>query len=203
MMQDQFWRRPATRFYGLGAKYIFRQQDFCFYYMFKTNSSGQNKIWGGIGQFGGTAHEWPRGYRPACSDVRETSLWVFTTNTFSVVSESQIVPFKANKSTGVFRKSSQSLVRPWALILGGRIYGANIWVEYRYYLYLSRYTVRPTLYWVWILFVVVILHQRSANVFIAAQITFSIAIEGPLHLKPLEQNEWTKRIRHRQYATAV
>jgi len=39
--------------------------------------------------------------------------------------------------------------------------------------------------------------------FIAAQITFSIAIVGPLHLQPLEQNEWTKRIRHRQYATAV
>ena len=80
-------------------------------------------------------------------------------------------------------------VRPWALILGGRLYGANIWVEYRYYLYLSPYTVRPTLYWVWILFVVATLYQWSANFFIAAQITFSIAIEGPLHLKPLEQNE--------------
>jgi len=37
--------------------------------------------------------------------------------------------------------------------------------------------------------VVVTLHQWSANFFIAAQITFSIALEGPLHLKPLEQNE--------------
>ena len=27
------------------------------------------------------------------------------------------------------------------------------------------------------------------KLFIAAQITFSIALEGPLHLKPLEQNE--------------
>jgi len=80
-------------------------------------------------------------------------------------------------------------VRPWALSLGGRLYGANIWVEYRYYLYLSPHTVRPTLYWVWILFVVT-LHQCSENFFIAAQITFSIAIEGPLHLKPLEQNGW-------------
>jgi len=25
--------------------------------------------------------------------------------------------------TGVFRKAAQSLVRPWALILGGRLYG--------------------------------------------------------------------------------
>jgi len=26
--------------------------------------------------------------------------------------------------------------------------------------------------------------------FITAQITLSIALEGPLHLKPLEQNDW-------------
>ena len=104
-------------------------------------------------------------------------------------------------TTGAFRKA-QSLVRPSALILGGRLYGANIWVDYRYY-FLSRYTVRPTLHWVWILVVVVTLHQWSANFFIAAQITFSTALEGPPHLKPLEQNELTKRIRHRQYATAV
>ena len=43
-------------------------------------------------------------------------------------------------------------------------------------------------YWVWILFVVVTLHQWSANFFISTQITFSIPVEGPLHLKPLEQN---------------
>jgi len=49
--------------------------------------------------------------------------------------------------------------------------------------------VRPTLYWIWILFVDVTLHQWSENFFIAAQITFSIDIEGPLHLKPLEQNK--------------
>ena len=84
------------------------------------------------------------------------------------------------RHTGVFRKSTQSLVRPWVLILGGRLYGANIWVEYRYYSYLSPYTVRPTLYRVWILFVVATLYQWSANFFIAAQITFSIDIEGLL-----------------------
>jgi len=28
--------------------------------------------------------------------------------------------------TGVFRKAAQSLVRPWTLILGGRLYGAKI-----------------------------------------------------------------------------
>jgi len=39
------------------------------------------------------------------------------------------LPWKASV-TGVFRKASQSLVRPWALILGGRLYGANICVEY-------------------------------------------------------------------------
>jgi len=31
-------------------------------------------------------------------------------------------------NTGVFRKAAQSLVCRWALILGGRLYGANIWV---------------------------------------------------------------------------
>jgi len=50
-------------------------------------------------------------------------------------------------------------------------------------------TSNVILYWVWILFVVVTLHQWSGNFFIAAQITFSIATEGPLHLKPLEQND--------------
>jgi len=29
-------------------------------------------------------------------------------------------------SSGVFGKAAQTLVRPWALILGGRLYGANI-----------------------------------------------------------------------------
>ena len=53
------------------------------------------------------------------------------------------------QSTGVFRKAAQCLVRPWALILGGRLYGANIWVEYyrtgicTYHLtrYVQRFTV--------------------------------------------------------------
>jgi len=91
---------------------------------------------------------------------------------------------------GVFRKSAQSLVRPWALIFGGRLYGANIWVEYyrtgictchltryvqrytefEYYLQLSLYT------------------SGRQTFFISVQTAFSIAIEGPLHLKPLEQN---------------
>jgi len=31
-----------------------------------------------------------------------------------------------NSSTGVFQKATLSLVRPWALILGGHLYDANI-----------------------------------------------------------------------------
>jgi len=54
------------------------------------------------------------------------------------VNVSKILP------TAIFRKAAQSLVRPWALILRGRLYGANISVEY--YSYLFPYTVRPTLY---------------------------------------------------------
>ena len=91
--------------------------------------------------------------------------------------------------TRVFRKSAQSLVCPWALILGGRLYGANIWVECRYYLYLSPYMVRPTLYWVWILFVVVTLHQWSANFFYRSADHLFNSYWRPLPLKPLEQNE--------------
>jgi len=51
---------------------------------------------------------------------------------------------KVATCTGVFRKAAQSLVRLWALVLGGRLYGAKISIEY--YLYLFPYTVRPTLY---------------------------------------------------------
>jgi len=46
--------------------------------------------------------------------------------------------------TGVFQKTAQPLVWPWALILGGRLYGAKISVEY--YLYLFPHKVRQTLY---------------------------------------------------------
>ena len=50
----------------------------------------------------------------------------------------------------VFRKAAQSIVCPWALILGGRLYGGKISVEY--YLYLILYMVRPMLYGVGKLF---------------------------------------------------
>jgi len=40
-------RRHVAGFGGLGGKYIYRRQYFCFYYMFKTNFSGHNKIWEG------------------------------------------------------------------------------------------------------------------------------------------------------------
>jgi len=29
----------------VGGKYIYKEQDFCFYQMFKTKFSGQNNIW--------------------------------------------------------------------------------------------------------------------------------------------------------------
>jgi len=40
-----------------GAKYIFTGQDFCFYYMFKTNYSDHNKIWRHIKKLGWQCHE--------------------------------------------------------------------------------------------------------------------------------------------------
>ena len=64
------------------------------------------------------------------------------------------IPSKVRNSANAqyrgFRKAAQSLVHPWALILGGPLYGAKISVEYD--LYLFPYTVRPTLYRVWKLF---------------------------------------------------
>jgi len=39
--------RHVARFQGLGGKYIFKGEDFCFYYMFKANFSEYNKIWWG------------------------------------------------------------------------------------------------------------------------------------------------------------
>jgi len=38
-------RNQFSRFGGV--QYIFRGNNFCFYYMFKTNFSGHNKIWAG------------------------------------------------------------------------------------------------------------------------------------------------------------
>ena len=93
-----------------------------------------------------------------------------------------------SNTTGVFRKATQSLVRPWALILGGRLCGANIWVEYRYY-FLSRYTVRLTLYWVWILFAGCHLTPVVGKHFYrGADHLFNSYWSTP-HLKPLQQNE--------------
>ena len=40
----------AVRFSGLGAKYIFRGQDFI-NFLFETNNSGHNKIWGTATEF--------------------------------------------------------------------------------------------------------------------------------------------------------
>jgi len=41
-----------------GAKHIFGENDFCFYYMFKTNVPGHNTIWGTQKDLGSTAPEW-------------------------------------------------------------------------------------------------------------------------------------------------
>jgi len=51
--------RPVARFSFLGGQKIFlRGKDFCFYYMFKTNFSGHNKIWGEMfpGGYGHGSH---------------------------------------------------------------------------------------------------------------------------------------------------
>jgi len=47
--------RPVARFqYLVGHNTFLGGQDFCFYYMFKTNVSGRNKILGGTKKIGGT-----------------------------------------------------------------------------------------------------------------------------------------------------
>jgi len=48
-----------------GAQYILGGQDFCFYYMLKTNFSGRNKIWGATKEiWGALPPNAPRGYGP-------------------------------------------------------------------------------------------------------------------------------------------
>jgi len=56
-----------------GAKYIFRDQHFCFYYMVNTNFSGHNKIWG-------TKKTW--GTAPECSPVATGLVTTITINLF-------------------------------------------------------------------------------------------------------------------------
>jgi len=53
-----------------GAKYIFRGHDFCVYCIFKTNFSGNKKIWGSQKKFGGTAPECLRVYGPVVDPVQ-------------------------------------------------------------------------------------------------------------------------------------
>jgi len=60
--------RPVARFqYLVGHNTFFGGQDFCFYYVLKTNFSVHNKIWGGTKKIlEGNAPECsPRGYGPA------------------------------------------------------------------------------------------------------------------------------------------
>ena len=58
-----FPHRPAARFQDLVGHYTFLGgQDPCFYYMFKSNFSGRNKIWRG------TKEIW-RGTAPECAPV--------------------------------------------------------------------------------------------------------------------------------------
>ena len=55
----------VARFQGLGEQYIFlRGQDFCFYYIFKINLSGNNKIWRAQKNLGALPWNAPSGYGP-------------------------------------------------------------------------------------------------------------------------------------------
>jgi len=56
--------RPVARLGG--AKYIFRGERFLFYYMLKTNCSGNNKIREVQKSWGELPPNAPRGYGPAC-----------------------------------------------------------------------------------------------------------------------------------------
>ena len=66
--------RPVARFQDLvGHNTFLGGHDFCFYYMFKTNFSGRNKIWGEQRNLGGHGPRIPpRGYGPV---VRAPRFW--------------------------------------------------------------------------------------------------------------------------------
>jgi len=64
----RLWARSQVlRFEG--AKYIFRGHDFCFYYIFKTNVSGNKKIWGSQKKFGGAVPTKAPPWLRACSKL--------------------------------------------------------------------------------------------------------------------------------------
>jgi len=72
--------RPVARFQDLvGYNTFLGGQDFCFYYIFKTNFSGRNKIWEGHKiNFGGHCPRMsPRGYRPVPSNSKVFLKYVF------------------------------------------------------------------------------------------------------------------------------
>jgi len=63
-------RSQVSRFGG--AQYIFGEHDFGFYYMFKTNFSGHNKIWGGTKKFGAPLPSNEPLWLRACAHYRDT-----------------------------------------------------------------------------------------------------------------------------------
>ena len=62
-------RSQVLSFLG-GAKSIFRGQDFCFHYVFKTIFMGTTK-------FGEHCPQWPRGYRLVCIHVCNWKCMIF------------------------------------------------------------------------------------------------------------------------------
>jgi len=72
-IRASFWytqaRGRALRFGGQNT--FLGGQDFCFYYMFKTNFAGHNTIWGGTKIFGGALppNAPPHGYGPGYTAV--------------------------------------------------------------------------------------------------------------------------------------
>jgi len=63
-------RRPVASFQYLVEENTFLGgQDFCFYYMYKTNFSGRNNIWGGTKEILGECPP-PRGYGPKTLDPK-------------------------------------------------------------------------------------------------------------------------------------
>jgi len=72
-------RRPVASFQYLVEQNTFLGgQDFCFYYMFKTNFSGRNNIWGG------TKEIWGNAPLPVATGlklrIRSRSSFIFTTD---------------------------------------------------------------------------------------------------------------------------
>jgi len=93
-------RKPVAGFSGMEEQNTFiGEQDFCFYYMFKTNAYGHNKIWGALPPNN------PRGFGPG------------TLHVLVICLESNVKPKRGNLHLCTFLSFSSTSSMSYARLL--------------------------------------------------------------------------------------